>query len=694
MKYTTAQTMIVTNRLAGETSPYLLQHAKNPVDWYAWGSEALGLARARDMPIFLSIGYSACHWCHVMAHESFENEEIAALLNEHFVSIKVDREERPDIDDVYQKVCMSVTGQGGWPLSAFLTPDQRPFYVGTYYPPRDMHGRPGFGSIVRRMSQAWNEQRGAVEEGAAKFMRGLEARASSDTELRRPADIIEYAASALMSIADATNGGFGHAPKFPNASCVSFLLRHSMQSAGKSSGSHALRTLRKMSAGGMFDHVGGGFHRYSTDARWQVPHFEKMGYDNALLPTTYAEAYALTGDSQYRRVMERTLGFVMRDLRGSEGEFYSALDADSGGEEGAYYVWDEGEIRGILGDDADMFCLYYDVTQGGNWEGRTILRNNVPLSAVSFRYNMGEAETLQKLDACLEKLRIERSKRTSPGLDDKSITSWNAMMIAALVSAGMLTRNEAYMNAALRCADFVRRKMTARGDSSVLLRSRRGDVAGSVSGYLEDYSWYADALTDLFCAGGDATYLDYAEALAERIVDRFYDSDGGFYMTDESSHQALIMRPKSMYDLSVPSGGSVAVRALWRIGHITGNESYIDAARRAMTSREAEAAQNPFAFGSILCAIYARECGATEITLLDGGGDSGIRECLETTFVPEAILVRVDTADRLSKLRARSFFEGKAFRDGSQVAYVCRDSVCTAPITMRDDLDTVLRGRS
>ncbi len=678
----------MTNRLAEQTSPYLLQHAENPVDWHAWGPEALGIAKSRDVPIFLSIGYSACHWCHVMAHESFEDEGIASVLNANFVSIKVDREERPDIDDIYQKACMKATGQGGWPLSAFLLPDQRPFHIGTYYPPRDMHGRPGFGSLARQMAQAWKEQRASVEQGAAKFMGDLDA--GTSTEAAGDADVVGRASSMLMSMADVTNGGFGHAPKFPNASCLSFLLRDSVRGS-RHSGLHALRSLKKMAAGGIFDHVGGGFHRYSTDSRWFVPHFEKMMYDNALLPVVYAEAYALTGDAQYRRTAERTIDFALGEMRGVEGGFYSALDADSDGEEGAYYVWTAGEVRGILGDDADMFCVYYDVTQGGNWEAKTILCNNVPASALAFRYNISEEAAIQRLDACLDKLREVRARRTRPGLDDKSITSWNAMMISALVAVGTATHNQAYIDAAAGCAEFVRTRMTAGGDSEALIRSRRGSAAGTIPGYLEDYAWYADALADLFCATGKPGLLEHADALCARILGRFYDSDGGFYMTDESSHEGLILRPRSVYDLSVPSGGAVAARALWRIGHLVGNESYIGAARATMSARAAEAMQNPFAFGSILCTIFADTHGPTEITLLDGGGDSDMAGYVGSRFIPESITVRINDRDRLDKLHRYPFFAGKELVPGSQVAYVCKNSVCSAPITTRNVLESALK---
>ena len=674
----------MTNRLAKETSPYLLQHAQNPVDWYSWGTDALEIAKRNDMPIFLSIGYSACHWCHVMAHESFEDENIASLLNKSFVNIKVDREERPDIDDVYQKACMKITGQGGWPLSVFLMPDQRPFYVGTYFPPLDMHGRAGFGSIISQMAQAWKEQRKTVEQGAARFMEQLDKEQKPVQASTKNA--IERSSSILLGIADITNGGFGHAPKFPNAACISYLLRCSTRSESKAYASHALHTLRKMARGGIYDHVGGGFHRYSTDNRWFVPHFEKMTYDNALIPTVYGEAYALSGDAQYRRIMERTLEFSLREMVGNDGGFYSALDADSEGQEGQYYVWHSKEIRELLGDDADAFCLYYDVTQGGNWEGETILCNNIPLSAVALRYESSIEKLELKFDACLEKLLAERTKRTRPGLDDKTLTSWNSMMIVSLVYAGILTHNPKYTKTALDCADFIRKKMTARKDSEELLRSRRGDVDGKIPGYLEDYAWYADALTDLFCANGNPKHLEYANRLCAKIIERFYDSNGGFFMTGKNSHDNLIIRPRSIYDLAVPSGASVATRVLWKVGHLVGNESYIMIAKKSIDTRLPEAIQNPFAFCSTLCTSFANEYGPLEITVLDSGKSPEMLNYLDTHYLPEAIAVRISNQENLDALEKNSFFAGKKFENDSQRVYVCKNSVCSKPASTLENL--------
>ncbi|KFM21339.1 hypothetical protein AAA799B03_01114 [Marine Group I thaumarchaeote SCGC AAA799-B03] len=392
------------NNLIHETSPYLLQHAHNPVDWYGWNDEALKKAKDENKPIFLSIGYSSCHWCHVMAHESFENEEVAKFMNENFVNIKVDREERPDIDDIYQKVCQIATGQGGWPLSIFLTPDQKPFYVGTYFPVLDSYGRPGFGSICRQLSQAWKEKPKDIEKSAENFLDALNKTEKVSVPSKLERTILDEAAMNLFQLGDSTYGGFGSAPKFPNAANVSFLFRYAKLSGLSKFTEFGLKTLKKMANGGIFDQIGGGFHRYSTDAKWLVPHFEKMLYDNALIPVNYAEAYQITKDPFYLNVLKKTLDFVLREMTSPDGGFYSAYDADSEGVEGKFYVWKKSEIKEILGDDADIFCLFYDVTDGGNWEGNNILCNNLNISTVAFNFGITEGKVREILQSCSKKL--------------------------------------------------------------------------------------------------------------------------------------------------------------------------------------------------------------------------------------------------------------------------------------------------
>ncbi|MDH3394950.1 MAG: thioredoxin domain-containing protein, partial [Nitrosopumilus sp.] len=480
---------MVENSLINESSPYLLQHAHNPVDWYGWNDEALKKAKDENKPIFLSIGYSACHWCHVMAHESFENEDVAKFMNENFINIKVDREERPDIDDIYQKVCQIATGQGGWPLSIFLTPDQKPFYVGTYFPVLDSNGRPGFGSICRQLSQAWEEKPKDIEKSAEKFLGALHKSETIQVPSKLERTILDEAALNLFQLGDATHGGFGSAPKFPNAANISFLFRYAKLSGLGKFNEFALKTLKKMAKGGIFDQIGGGFSRYSTDAKWLVPHFEKMLYDNALIPVNYVEAYQITQDPFYLDVLQKTLDFVLREMTSPDGGFYSAYDADSEGVEGKFYVWQKSEIQEILGSDADLFCLYYDVTDGGNWEGNNILCNNLNVSTVAFNFGISEQEVHKILSSCSEKLLKVRSRRVPPGLDDKVLVSWNSLMITAFAKGHRVTNDVRYLNAAKDCISFIEKNLFV---NDKLLRTYKNGTA-KIDGYLEDYSYFVNA---------------------------------------------------------------------------------------------------------------------------------------------------------------------------------------------------------
>ena len=664
------------NRLAQETSPYLLQHAQNPVEWYAWGNEALERARSENRPIFLSVGYSSCHWCHVMAHESFENGDVAAVMNANFVNIKVDREERPDIDDIYQKACQMETGQGGWPLSVFMTPDQRPFYVGTYFPPLDSHGRPGFGSLCRQLAQAWKEKPGDIERAAAGFKDRLarpELAAAPPARLERA--MLDEAAMNLYQLGDAAYGGFGSAPKFPNAANVSFLFRYAKVSGHQRFAEFGLKTLRKMARGGIFDQIGGGFHRYSTDARWLVPHFEKMLYDNALIPVNYAEAYQVTRDPFYLGVMEQTLGFVQREMASKDGGFYSAFDADSEGGEGSFYTWTKKEVEGILGDGAGLFCLYYDVTDGGNWEGKTILCNNVELSAAAFHLGVPEGAAIESLSRSAAKLLGARSKRQWPGRDDKVITSWNAMMASAFAKGYRVSGNASYLQSAKNCISFVEANMIKNGR---LLRTYKGGKA-RIGGYLEDYAYMAEALLDTFEVHPEPRYLESATSLADTLLKRFWDEgNGGFFMTADDQEE-LLVRPRSDYDLSIPSGNSVAASAMARLYLLTGRQDMRDAASRAMEALAARAAENPFAFGRLLCAISSDIAGISEITLLDMGKESELSRGLRLEYAPNSILVEIQSQKQLDALSKYPFFAGKEF-GGMARAYVCKDHACSLPL--------------
>jgi len=556
---------VAENNLINETSPYLLQHAQNPVQWHGWNEETLAKAKQENKPIFLSIGYSSCHWCHVMAHESFESQEIAKVMNENFINIKVDREERPDIDDIYQKVCQIATGQGGWPLSVFLTPDQKPFYVGTYFPILDSYGRPGFGSLLKQLSQTWKEKPKDIEMAAENFLQTLQKTETVKTHSKLEKSILDEAAINLLQMGDQNFGGFGQAPKFPNAANTSFMFRYSKLSGISKFNEFALKTLKRMAKGGIFDQIGGGFHRYSTDTMWLVPHFEKMLYDNALIPINYVEAYQITKDDFYLDVLRKTLDYVLREMTSKEGGFYSAQDADSEGEEGKFYVWKKSEIKEILGKDADTFCLFYDVTDGGNWEGKSILCNNVNLSSVAFQAGISEDQLRQNLDSNAKKLLDVRSKRIAPGLDDKVLTSWNALMITAFAKGYRVTNEKKYLDAAEKCIDFIENNLVKDGK---LLRTYK-DGKAKLQGYLEDYSYFGVSLLDVFEINPELKYLKRAQEIANYLVEHFWDSEtNSFYMTADD-HEKLIIRPKSNYDLSLPSGNSVAANLLLRLFHLT-----------------------------------------------------------------------------------------------------------------------------
>ncbi|MEC4848679.1 MAG: thioredoxin domain-containing protein [Nitrosarchaeum sp.] len=672
------------NHLIHETSPYLLQHAENPVDWYAWNDESLKKAKDENKPIFLSVGYSACHWCHVMAHESFENDEVAKFMNENFVSIKVDREERPDLDDIYQKVCQIATGQGGWPLSIFLTPDQKPFYVGTYFPVLDSYGRPGFGSITRQLAQAWKEKPKDIEKSADNFLFALQKAETVKIPSTLEKIILDEAAMNLFHLGDAAYGGFGSAPKFPNAANVSFLFRYAKLTGLSKFNEFALKTLNKMAKGGIFDQIGGGFHRYSTDAKWLVPHFEKMLYDNALIPVNYAEAYQITKDPFYLEVLHKTLGFVLREMTSKEGGFYSAYDADSEGVEGKFYVWKKSEIKEILGDDAEIFCLYYDVTDGGNWEGNSILCNNINISAVAFHFGMPEEKIKEILVRCSEKLLNVRSKRVSPGLDDKVLTSWNALMITAFAKGYRVTREVKYLDAAKNCVSFIETKLL---DDTKLLRTYKNNVA-KIDGYLEDYSYFANALLDVFEIEPEAKYLNLAVKLGHHLVDHFWDSESNSFFMTSDDHEKLIIRPKSNYDLSLPSGNSVSCFVMLRLYHLTQEEKFLKIATQIMESQAQIAAENPFGFGYLLNTIYTYLQRPTEITIINSE-NSEICNFLYSKFLPESIMVSINNESQLENLSKFPFFAGKSYNDKTSV-FVCKNFTCSLPLETIGEINSNL----
>ena len=663
------------NLLSEETSPYLLQHKDNPVEWYAWNDEALKKAKDENKPIFLSVGYSSCHWCHVMAHESFENDDVAKIMNENFVNIKVDREERPDLDDIYQKVCQMSTGQGGWPLSVFLTPDQKPFYVGTYFPVLDSYGRPGFGSLCRQLAQAWKEKPKDVGSSAEQFMSNLSKleRVSEGGKIEK--SILDEAAVNLLQVADTNFGGFGQAPKFPNAANLSFMFRYSKLSGIKKFQDFALLTLKKMAKGGIFDQIGGGFHRYSTDARWLVPHFEKMLYDNALLPPVYAEAYQITKDPFFLDVVTKTLDYVLREMTSSSGLFYSAQDADTNGEEGQTYVWKKREIESILGDDSEIYCIFYDVTDGGNFEGNTILANNINISSLAFKFSKTEDEVKELLKRSSEKLLDVRNKRDQPGTDDKIITSWNSMMITAFTKGYRISGNEKYRNAAVNAAKYFSEQFSKHG---FIHRTFKNDVP-KLNGYLDDYAYLANSLVDAFEITSDVYFLEMAQKIANYMIEHFWNEDEKSFFFTADNHESLIVRPKNYYDLSVPSGNSVASNALLKLYHLTHDEKFLKISEKILESNGTSAAENPFAFGYLLNVMNLYLNSPTEITIVNTE-NSEIVNSLYKKFIPEGIIIPIDDNDKMTSLLKYPFFEGKEFSDKTSVM-ICKNFSCSLPMS-------------
>ena len=673
------------NNLIHETSPYLLQHAHNPVQWHSWNKETLTKAKTENKPIFLSIGYSSCHWCHVMAHESFESEEIAKIMNEHFINIKVDREERPDIDDIYQKACQIATGQGGWPLSVFLTPDQKPFYVGTYFPILDSYGRPGFGSILKQLAQSWKEKPNDIKTSAENFLQTLPKTEIAKNSSKLEKSILDEAAVNLLQMADQTFGGFGKAPKFPNSANISFLFRYAKLSGISKFNDIALKTLKKMANGGIFDQIGGGFHRYSTDQMWLVPHFEKMLYDNALIPINYVEAYQITKDEFYLDVVRKTLGYVLSEMTNSEGGFYSAQDADSEGEEGKFFVLKKSEIKEILGSDADIFCLYYDVTDGGNWEGNSILCNNVNLTTVAFQFGISEDKVKETIATCSKKLLEIRSKRIHPGLDDKILTSWNALMITALAKGFRVTNEDLYLKTAEKCIAFIENKLIKDGK---LLRTYKNGTA-KIQGYLEDYAYFANAILDIFEINPESKYLQRAKHLGNYLIEHFWDSEHNTFFMTADNHEKLIIRPKNNYDLSLPSGNSVAANLLLKLYHLTQDKKFLEISTKILENQAQMAAENPFGFGNLLNTIFMYLEKPREITVLNLKNEK-IIESLTKKFLPEAILVTVKNEDQLNDLSKFPFFEGKQFPNDKTIVFVCKDFSCSLPLESILDIEAQL----
>jgi len=677
-----------TNRLVGSTSPYLLQHAHNPVDWYPWGEEALALARKLDRPILLSIGYSACHWCHVMAHESFENEAIAATMNTHFVNVKVDREERPDLDDIYMAATMAMNhGQGGWPMTVFLTPDQRPFFAGTYFPPEDRHGRPGFPAILKRIAELWRDNRAALERVGGELVAHL-------ADLSRPAPgAIDVDAARrrlvgqLGATFDAAWGGFGRAPKFPPSTLLRVLLRTHRTDGDEHALLMARRTLDGMARGGMYDQVGGGFCRYSTDEQWLVPHFEKMLYDNALLARAYLEGFQATGDPFYRDVAADVLDYVLREMTAPEGGFYSATDADSEGEEGKFFVWTPAEVRAVLGTEAAPLAMaWFDISEDGNWEGRNIPRTPRPMAELALRFGLSEDEAQRRIAAARMSLYEARRLRVPPALDDKVLTAWNGLMIGAMAEGARVLGEARYQAAAEGAADFCLARL--RASDGRLLRSWRGGTA-HLPAYLEDYACLGDGLLDVYESGGNARFLDGARELAERIAAEFAAGDGGFYST-AVGHETLLVRHREGHDGAVPSANGVAAQLFARLAAHLDRDDFRRTARSAIETWGAALTREPRAFAQSLLVLEFLQAGPVELAYIGSPVEPellALRRAVAGHFLPNRIVGHHDPADGPSPL---PLLAHKTLVRGGPALYVCRNFACRRPVIEPDEVPAAL----
>ncbi|HET7230101.1 MAG TPA: thioredoxin domain-containing protein [Longimicrobium sp.] len=670
------------NRLADETSPYLLQHAHNPVDWYPWGAEALGRARAEDRPILLSVGYSACHWCHVMERESFEDEETAALMNRLFVNVKVDREERPDIDSIYMNAVQQMTGHGGWPMTMFLTPRGEPFYGGTYYPPQPRHGMPSFRQVLAAVDEAWRERRGDVEQSAGEIRSALaQTGAAAPGQSPLDAEVLERAYAGVARRFEPRWGGLGSAPKFPQPMLLELLLRHWKRTGTPEALRMADFTLRMMAAGGMYDHVGGGFARYSTDNQWLVPHFEKMLYDNALLSRAYLHAWQATGDDAHRTVVEETLAWVEREMTSPEGGFYSALDADSEGVEGKFYLWAPAEVDELLGlEDGPLFRRYYDVSEAGNFEGSNILHTAHGVDEIAAAAGV-EAERLRQVIERGRKILYDvRAKRVWPGLDDKVLTSWNAMMLHSFAEAARVLEREDWLEIARRNAEFLTSRLMQDGR---LLRTYK-DGRAKIPAFLEDHALLADALVSVYEATWDARWVHEARTLADAMIERFWEEDEGAFYDTAKDAEALVVRPRDVFDNATPSGNSAAVMALLRLAELTGEHRYRGVAERALGAMGEYMARVPMGFGHLLCALDYALATPVEVAIIGRRGGEDTRALLRTlhhAYLPNTVLAFAAPDGGGDAGAIIPLLEGRTAQGGRATAYVCERLACKQPVT-------------
>lgn len=683
-----------TNRLAKETSPYLLQHAHNPVDWFPWGEEALKRAREQNKPVLLSIGYSACHWCHVMEKESFENEEIAALMNENFINIKVDREERPDLDQIYMNAVQMLTGRGGWPMTVFLTPEGVPFYGGTYFPPEDRYNMPGFPRILLGINEAYRSRPDEVTESCVSILGELrrlgQTRESSEV---LTFELLDEAERNIARSYDARYGGFGGAPKFPAAMNLEFLLRQNHRTMRSATLEMVEHTCRKMAEGGMYDQLGGGFHRYSTDAHWLAPHFEKMLYDNALLSRLYLHVYQQTKDDFFKRIAEETLDYVVREMTDENGSFYSTQDADSEGHEGKFFVWTVDEINEILGqEDGALYCGYYGVTKAGNFEGKNILHVARSVDDFAAKMNVSIERVRQALERGRKELFEVRERRVKPARDEKVLTAWNGLMLASFAEAGVILERKDYTHTAERNAKFVLERLRRDG---LLLRTYK-DGQSKLNAYLEDYAFFIDGLVTLYQATGELGWLEEATALADGMIAEFWDDeDGGFFFTGKS-HEELIVRSKDYFDNATPSGNSVATEVLLHLAALTANQGYSRKAVTIFRLLRDTLKQYPSAFGRLLGALDFYRSTPKEIAIVGDSDSEETRALLHEVWIrylPNKIVAQAVEGDERT-IELVPLLRDRPVIDGRATAYVCENYTCQKPTTSSVELGQQLSDRT
>jgi uncharacterized protein YyaL (SSP411 family) len=676
----------VANRLANETSPYLLQHKDNPVDWYPWGEEALRRAREEDKPILLSVGYSACHWCHVMERESFEDETTARIMNEHFVNIKVDREERPDIDSIYMSAVQALTRHGGWPMTVFLTPDGAPFYGGTYFPPAPRGGLPSFQQVLLSLADAYTSRRDEVLRSAETVREYLKA--STGAAMPKATvgvELLDGAARSLLSQLDRRFGGFGGAPKFPQAMNLEVLLRHYHRTGDLGALSGVEDTLRAMANGGIYDQLGGGFARYSVDEYWLVPHFEKMLYDNALLSRLYLEAYQATGDAFYRRIAEETLDYVLRDMTSPEGGFYSAEDADSEGEEGKFYVWTPDEIEDALGpEDAKLAMRFWDVTGRGNFEGKNILYVPRPPEAVAAEFGLSPEELWDRIVEIRAQLFAEREKRVRPGRDEKILSAWNGLMLRSFALAARVLGREDYREAAEKNAAFLLEKLRVDGR----LRRSYKDGQARLNGYLEDYAMVADGLVALYEATFDVRWLAEADNLCDAISELFWDEERKVFYDTPADHEELVTRPRDVYDSAAPSGTSVATNVLLRLALLLDREDYRRRAEAVLEELSGGMEKLPGAFGRLLAALDFSLAEPREVAIIGDPGSPDTQALIDAVYglyLPNKVVAGRAEGDE-EPAGLIPLLADRPAREGKATSYVCVHYACKSPTTDPEEL--------